>query len=98
MDEKRRNARSGRDDRGIRRSARKNGLPDQMRILYQKDAVRLLRLKVKQAGGQSEWAKKSGASRSLISMVLNGDRPPSNKKILNALRLRRAVGFLPYSK
>jgi DNA-binding phage protein len=69
-----------------------------MRILYEKDVVRLLRLKVKQAGGQSEWARKSGVPRTLISMVLSGDRPPSNKKILNALRLRRAVVFLPYSK
>jgi hypothetical protein len=31
-------------------------------------------------------------------MVLNGNRPPSNKKIVNALSLRRAVVFLPYSK
>jgi hypothetical protein len=46
----------------------------------------------------SKWARKSGASRALISMVLNGNRPPSNKKIVNALSLRRAVVFLPYSK
>jgi hypothetical protein len=30
-------------------------------------------------------------------MVLGGERPLSNKKILNALRLRRVVVFLPYS-
>jgi hypothetical protein len=31
-------------------------------------------------------------------MVLNGDRPPSNKKILIALRLRRIVIFVPLFK
>ena len=69
-----------------------------MRALHERDVLRLLRVKVKQAGGQQALARKSGLSRPLISMVLKGDRPPSNKKILKALGLRRIVVFVPYSK
>jgi hypothetical protein len=63
-----------------------------LRVLDQKDVVRLLRSEVNRAGGQKEWAKKNGIAPSMISMVLSGDRPP-NKKILSALKLRRAVVF-----
>src|SRR5215467_2393167 len=61
-------------------------------LLDQKDAVRSLRLEVKRAGSQKEWAKKNGVTQSLISMVLSGDRPPNNK-IISALKLRRVVVY-----
>src|SRR5215469_762796 len=61
-------------------------------LLDQKDVVRSLRLEVKRAGSQKEWAKKNGVTQSLISMVLSGDRPPNNK-IISALKLRRVVVY-----
>jgi hypothetical protein len=63
-----------------------------MRALDQNDVVRLLRSEVKRAGGQKEWARKSGVVASMVSMVLSGDRPP-NEKIISALKLRRVVIF-----
>jgi hypothetical protein len=60
--------------------------------LYQNDVIRLLRSEVKRAGGQKEWARKSGVAPSMVSMVLSGDRPP-NEKIIRALKLRRIVIF-----
>src|SRR5258708_7974969 len=63
-----------------------------MRALDQNDVVRLLRSEVRRAGGQKEWARKSGVAPSMISMVLTGDRPP-NEKIISALKLRRVVIF-----
>jgi hypothetical protein len=63
-----------------------------MRALDQNDVVRLLRLEVKRAGGQQEWARKNGVAPSMISMVLSGERPP-NEKIISALKLRRIVIF-----
>src|SRR5215468_2286677 len=61
-------------------------------LLDQKDVVRLLRLEVNRAGSQKKWAKKNGVTPSLISMVLSGDRPLSNK-IIRALKLRRVVVY-----
>jgi hypothetical protein len=63
-----------------------------MRALDQNDVVRLLRSEVRRAGGQKEWARKSGVAPSMVSMVLTGDRPP-NEKIISALKLRRVVIF-----
>ena len=68
------------------------GRPLYIRALGQNDVVRLLRSEVKRAGGQKEWARKSGVAPSMISMVLTGDRPP-NEKIISALKLRRVVIF-----
>ena len=50
----------------------------------------MLRSEVRRAGGQKEWARKSGVAPSMVSMVLTGDRPP-NEKIISALKLRRVV-------
>ena len=67
-------------------------LETDMHALDQNDVVRLLRLEVKRAGGQQEWARKNGVVPSMISMVLSGDRPP-NEQIISALKLRRVVIF-----
>jgi DNA-binding phage protein len=63
-----------------------------MRALDQNEVVQLLRAEVKRMGGQAEWARKNGVARSMISMVLTGDRPPS-KKIISALNLRVVIVF-----
>jgi DNA-binding phage protein len=58
-----------------------------MRILERNDIVRLLRIEVEKAGGQTAWAKKHNIDRTIISKVLNGGRAPT-KKIISALGLR----------
>ena len=66
-----------------------------MRFLELKDVIRLLRLEVERAGGQTAWARKTGINRTAINKVLN-DRWPPTKKIIRALRLRMV--FLPKPK
>jgi DNA-binding phage protein len=58
-----------------------------MRFLELKDVIRLLRSEVERAGGQTEWAKKTGVDRTTINRVLH-DRQPPTKKIIRALKLR----------
>ena len=57
-----------------------------MRVLDDKDVVRLLRSEVKRAGGQSAWARREGTDRTLLNRILNGQRPPT-KEIIRALKL-----------
>lgn len=63
-----------------------------MRILDNKDIVRLLRLEVKQAGGQSSWARREGIDRTLLNRVLNDQKPPT-EKIIKALKLCNVYAF-----
>jgi hypothetical protein len=63
-----------------------------MRALDQNGVVRLLRAEVKRAGGQVKWARKNRVARSMVSMVLSGDRPAS-RNIIRALKLRRVIVF-----
>ncbi len=58
-----------------------------MRTFELEDVIRLLRSKVKQAGGQTAWAKKTGINRATLSRVLHGHRQPT-KAILRVLNLR----------
>ena len=58
-----------------------------MRIFELKDVIALLRSKVKRAGGQAAWSKKTGINRTELCMVLTGRRLPS-KKIIRVLELR----------
>jgi DNA-binding phage protein len=62
----------------------------QMRILEPKDIVRLLRIEVEKAGGQTVWAKRNGINRSITNKVLRGDRAPT-RSIIRALGLRIIV-------
>ena len=50
-------------------------------ILDNKDLMRLLRLEVKQAGGQSSWARRARIDRTMLNRVLNG-RKPLTKEII----------------
>ena len=63
-----------------------------MRILDNKDVVRLLRSKVERAGGQSSWARRERIDRTLLNRVLNGHKPPS-KEIIRALKLCNAYAL-----
>jgi DNA-binding phage protein len=56
-------------------------------MLDDKAVLRLLRSEVAKAGGQSEWARKSGVSRSLLNKVLHG-RKQISSKFIKALNLR----------
>ena len=58
-----------------------------MRIFELEDVIALLRSKVKRAGGQVAWSKKTGINRSELYRVLTGRRLPS-KKIIRALKLQ----------
>src|ERR1700722_3816273 len=52
-----------------------------------KDVISLLRFEVKQAGGQSKWARQTGISRTMLNKVLNGRKSPT-LTIIAALKLR----------
>ena len=58
-----------------------------MRTFELEDVTLLLGSKIKRAGGQTAWAKKTGIDRTILSRVLNGHRQPT-KAILKALNLR----------
>jgi DNA-binding phage protein len=63
-----------------------------MRVLDDKDVVRLLRSEVERAGGQSAWARREGIDRTLLNRVLNGQEPPT-REIIRALKLCNAYTF-----
>jgi hypothetical protein len=65
---------------------------DNLRILDNKDLMRLLRLEVKQAGGQSSWARRERIDRTMLNRVLNG-RKPLTKEIIRALKLCNVYAF-----
>jgi DNA-binding phage protein len=58
-----------------------------MRVFELKDILPLLRSEVKQAGGASAWARKTGVHRTTVTKVLLGLQPPT-KSIIIALGLR----------
>jgi hypothetical protein len=51
--------------------------------------VRVIRVEVKRAGGQSSWARRERIDRSLLNRVLRGRKPPT-QQIIRALRLCNA--------
>ena len=57
-----------------------------MRMLDNKDVVRLLRWEVERAGGQSAWARRERIDRTLLNRVVRGQKPPT-EKIVKALKL-----------
>jgi DNA-binding phage protein len=56
------------------------------------DVMDLLRSEIKQAGGQSAWARSTGIDRTRLNKTLNGQKPPT-KTIIKALNLRMV--FVP---
>jgi DNA-binding transcriptional regulator YdaS (Cro superfamily) len=61
-----------------------------MKPLHVRDVLILLRRDVDRAGGQSEWSRQTGVSRTYINRVLKGRKPPG-PSIVRALGLERAV-------
>ena len=61
-----------------------------MRVLENKDIVRLLRIEIARVGSQMEWAKQAGIDRATVNKTLCGKKPPS-KKLIQALKLRIVV-------
>lgn len=57
-----------------------------MRKLDDKDVIRLLRLEVARAGGQSSWARTHRIDRTLLNRVLAGQKPPT-EDIVRAIKL-----------
>ena len=55
-------------------------------LLENEDLMRLLRSEVKQAGGQSAWARREHIDRTMLNRMLNG-RKPITKEIIRALKL-----------
>jgi DNA-binding phage protein len=64
-----------------------------MRLLDEKDVVRLLRSEIERAGSQRAFARKTGVDRSTLNRALHGKRSPLTKKIIKALKLRMV--FVP---
>jgi DNA-binding phage protein len=68
------------------------------RVFDDDDVLKLLHARVKSAGGQTAFSKKTGVERSHLNTVLNGRRPLTSS-ILNALNLRivyAPVGRRPF--
>jgi predicted transcriptional regulator len=61
-----------------------------MRVLENKDIVRLLRIEIGRVGSQMEWAKQAGVDRATVNKILCGKKPPT-KRIIQALKLRLVV-------
>ena len=57
-----------------------------MRMLDDKDVVRLLRSEVERAGGQSCWARAERIDRTMLNRVLTGRKRPT-EQIIRALKL-----------
>ena len=60
------------------------------RLLDLQDVLRLLEREVQQAGGQSEWARRTGVNRTILNKMLQGRRPPS-PHIIKVLKLKTVV-------
>jgi DNA-binding phage protein len=58
------------------------------RVLDDDDVLKLLRSRVKSAGGQSAFERETGVARTYLNRVLKGKKPPSAPSILDALNLR----------
>jgi hypothetical protein len=61
-----------------------------MRALETKDIVSLLRSEIKRAGSVSAWSRKVSLDRTVVSKVLNNQKPPT-RSIIKALKLRIVV-------
>ena len=55
-------------------------------MLDDEDVIRLLRVEVARAGGQSSWARQERIDRTLLNRVLCGRRQPT-EHIIKALKL-----------
>jgi DNA-binding phage protein len=63
-------------------------MPARYTFINEDQVVRMLRAEVKQAGGQSDWARRNKVDRTVLNRVLSGQRqmPPSMRKRLKIAR------------
>ena len=71
----------------------KRGRQKQM-LLSSDDVIELLRAEVEKAGTESAWARRTGANRSSLNLVLKG-RVGLQKNLLDALGLDVVVAYAP---
>ena len=64
-----------------------SGPGDTVRVLDDDDLVELLRSRVKNAGGQSAFARQHGVERTYLNQVIRGKKSPGAPSILAALNL-----------
>ena len=62
------------------------------RILESEGLMRRLRAEVKQAVGQSSWARREHIDRTMLNRILNGRKPITNE-IIRALKLCNVYAF-----
>ena len=63
-------------------------------LLSSDDVIELLRTEVEKAGTESAWARRTGANRSSLNLVLKG-RVGLQKNLLDALGLDMVVAYAP---
>jgi DNA-binding phage protein len=61
------------------------------------EVLGILREEVEKAGGQTEFARKTGVNRPNLNSTLLKKRPPT-RDILKALNLRKTFGYEPVAK
>ena len=61
-------------------------------LLCYEDVIGLLRAEVEAAGGQSAWARQTGANRTSLNLTLSG-RQGLTHGVLDALGLERVVAY-----
>jgi DNA-binding phage protein len=61
------------------------------------EVLGILREEVEKAGGQTEFARKTGVNRPNLNSTLLQKRPPT-RDILKALNLRKTFGYEPVAK
>jgi DNA-binding phage protein len=66
-------------------------------ILRLDDTVKIIRHAVERAGGQAEFARKTGVNRPNLNSALLGKRPPTND-VLRALKLGKIYAYEPVAK
>jgi hypothetical protein len=63
-------------------------------LLSSQDVIELLRAEIEKAGTESAWARRTGANRTSVNLVLKG-RLGLQKNLLDALGLDMVVAYAP---
>ena len=61
------------------------------------DLIPFLRRAVAEAGSISAWSRKTGIDRAVVSLVINGKRPPS-AQLFHALKQKRVTAYIPQAR
>jgi hypothetical protein len=63
-------------------------------LLSSQDVIELLRAEIEKAGTESAWARRTGANRTSVNLVLKG-RLGLQRNLLDALGLDMVVAYAP---